>query len=120
LDEEVYARSILGEGSLGLMVEALSTEAMLVSLSLSLLFSETSEAAVLVDGMRLFFCSSCGLAGSMLVRRGSGCGAGFSLRGLSFENIDLFSVCVDVSFRDTGPGLALRGSVVDELIGVEF
>ena len=119
LDEAVCVRSSLGEGSGALIVEALSTEATLVSLSL--LVSEMSEAAVLFDIALGFFGSSGSRTGSTLVLIGSGwggCGCLSLCDLVNFENNDFFSGFVDDSLRDEGAGLALRGSAVEELIGV--
>ena len=66
----VYDRSSLGEGSDALIVDALSTDATLVSLSR--LSSETSGAADLFELARTFFGSSGGLTGSTAVWIGSG------------------------------------------------
>lgn len=119
-DEAVYDRSSLGEGSEALIVEALSTEATLVSRSL--LLSEVSEGVVFVDCVLVFFGSSGkGRAGSTLVLMGSGCGECLSFRDLvNLENNDFFSGCAGSSFLDDDAGLALRFRAVVELIGVLF
>jgi hypothetical protein len=117
LDEAVCVRSSFGEGSDALIVDALSTEATLVSLSL--LLSEMSEGVVLFDKALGFFGSSGRRTGSRLVLMGSGWGECLSLCDLvNFENNPLFSDFEEVSLRDEGAGLALRARAVEEFIGV--
>lgn len=100
------------------MVDALSTEATLVSRSL---WEEVSDVWERRDVFLRPFGSSGDLMGSTFVLMGSGWGGCLSLwRDLSLEKIDLFSAWAGGSLRTEGPGLEFRGRAEVELVGVLF